>query len=91
MSLLNSVAGVALGFHDFASSRRNIREIGLVQWDQEVAGMFSVPKGSPASQAAQNAYRTYADQIKLALRNGLAGKKTTAGDIGSCNTTFHAH
>ena len=35
--LLNSVAGMTLGFHDFASGRRNIREIGVVQWDRRSA------------------------------------------------------
>jgi hypothetical protein len=52
--------------------------------------MFSAPKGSRAAEAAQSAYRAYADQIKLALRKGLAGEKVTAGDIGSCITTFNA-
>ena len=89
--LLNSVAGIALGYHDFAPGRRNIKEIGMVQWDQEIAGMFSVPKGSRAAESAQRAYRTYAEQIKIALRKGLAGEKMTPGDIdGSCNTTFNA-
>jgi hypothetical protein len=89
--LLNSVAGIALGYHDFAPGRRNIREIGMVQWDQEVFGMFSVASGSQAAASAQRAYRTYAEQIKVALRKGLAGEKTTPGDIdGNCNTTFNA-
>ena len=89
--LLNSVAGIALGYHDFAPSRRNIREIGMVQWDQEIVGMFSVPSGSRAAASAQHAYHTYAEQIKVALRKGLAGEKTTPGDInGNCNTTFNA-
>jgi hypothetical protein len=89
--LLNSVAGMALGIHDFASGRRNVRQIGVVQWDQEIVGMFSVPPGSPAAASAQAAYRTYADQIQAALRNGLAGKKTTAADVGgTCNATFNA-
>ena len=89
--LLNSVAGIALGYHDFAPTRRNIREIGMVQWDQEVIGMFSVPSGSRAAESAQRAYRTYAEQIKVALRKGLAGEETTPGDIdGNCSTTFNA-
>ena len=29
--LLNSVAGIALGIHDFAPSRRSLREIGVIQ------------------------------------------------------------
>jgi hypothetical protein len=89
--LLNSVAGVALGLHDFAAGRRNIREIGVIQWDQEVKDMFSVPPGSSAAESAQRAYRTYADQIKIAFRKGLAGQHTTASDVdGNCNTTFNA-
>ena len=30
---INATAGIALGIHDFAARRRNLREIGLVQWD----------------------------------------------------------
>jgi hypothetical protein len=89
--LLNSVAGIALGFHDYAANRRNIREIGIVQWEQEITDMFSVPAGSQAAESAQRAYRTYADQVQLALNKGLGGQHTTAGDInGNCNTTFNA-
>ena len=89
--LLNSVAGIALGFHDYAPNRRNIREIGLVQWEQEITDMFTVPAGSPAAESAQRAYLTYADQIRLALNKGLAGQHMTPSDMnGSCNTTFNA-
>ena len=89
--LLNSVAGIALGFHDYAANRRNIREIGIVQWEQEITDMFSVPAGSRAAESAQRAYLTYADQIQLALNKGLAGQHMTAGDLnGNCNTTFNA-
>ena len=89
--LLNSVAGIALGFHDYAANRRNIREIGLVQWEQEITDMFSVPAGSRAAESAQRAYLTYADQIRLAFTKGLAGQHMTAGDLnGNCNTTFNA-
>jgi hypothetical protein len=89
--LLNSVAGIALGFHDYAANRRNIREIGLVQWEQEITDMFSVPSGSRAAESAQRAYLTYAEQIQLALHKGLAGQYMTAGDLnGNCNTTFNA-
>jgi hypothetical protein len=55
--LLNSVAGIALGFHDYAANRHNIREIGLVQWEQEITDMFSVPPGS-RRESAERAYRT---------------------------------
>jgi hypothetical protein len=83
--LINSTAGIALGIHDFAARRRSLREIGLIQWDQEINGMFKVPAGSRAERTAQAAYRAYADQIKLALQNGLAGQKTTSGDVaGNC-------
>ena len=89
--LLNSVAGIALGFHDYSANRRNIREIGIVQWEQEITDMFSVPAGSRAAESARQAYRTYADQIKMALNKGLTGQHTTAGDMnGNCNTTFNA-
>ena len=88
---LNSVAGIALGIHDFAPARRSIREIGIIQWDQEIEEMFSLPKGTRLAQTAQNAYRTYADQVKLAMRKGLAGEKTTASDIdGGCAAIFNA-
>lgn len=88
--LINSTAGIALGVHDFSPSRRSLREIGIVQWDQEIVGMFSVPKDSRAAQMAQNAYRTYAEQIRQAVRKGLAGNKTTPSDVqGSCNNIFN--
>jgi hypothetical protein len=80
--LINSTAGVALGIHDFAPRRRSLQEIGLIQWDQEINGMFKVPAGSRAERTAQAAYRAYADQIKAAFQNGLAGQKTTSSDIG---------
>jgi len=89
--LLNSVAGIALGFHDYAANRRNIREIGIVQWEQEITDMFSVPAGSRAAESAQRAYQIYADQIRMALNKGLAGQHTMPSDMnGACNTTFNA-
>jgi hypothetical protein len=89
--LINATAGIALGIHDFAASRRSLREIGLVQWDQEIDRMFKVPAGSRAAQSAQTAYRAYAEQVKGALRKGLAGEKTTSSDIsGSCNAILNA-
>jgi hypothetical protein len=87
--LLNSLAGIALGIHDFASRRRNIREIGIIQWDQEIDGMFSVPSGSRFAESAQAAYRLFAEQIKAASRKGLNGEKMTASDVdGYCNAVF---
>jgi hypothetical protein len=87
--LLNSVAGIALGIHDFAPNRRNLREIGVIQYDQEIVEMFSLPKGSRVAQAVQTIYQGYADQTKLAFRKGLDGQKTTAADVdGSCNAIF---
>jgi len=89
--LINSAAGIALGIHDFAPGRRSLREIGVIQWDQEVAGMFSVPPGSRAAEAARQAYRTFADQMNQAVRKGLAGEKTAPGDVnGSCSAVFSA-
>ena len=89
--LLNSVAGIALGIHDFAPSRRSLREIGVIQYDQELVEMFSLPKGSRIAQTAQNIYRAYTDQVKLAFRKGLDGQPTTAADVdGSCNAIFGA-
>jgi hypothetical protein len=88
--LINSTAGIALGIHDFAADRRSLREIGLVQWDQEVVGMFKVPAGSRAAQSAQVAYRNYAEQVKQAFRKGLAGQKTVASDLnGACNAILN--
>jgi len=87
--LLNSVAGIALGIHDFAPARRNIREIGVIQWDQEITDMFSLPRGTRLAQTAQNAYSAYAEQITQGFRRGLAGEKTTAADVGgNCNAIF---
>jgi hypothetical protein len=87
---LNSLAGIALGIHDFAPSRRNLREIGIIHYDQEIVEMFSLPKGTRLAQTAQNAYRTFSDQIKLALRKGLAGEKTTSTDIeGGCTSILN--
>ena len=87
---LNSLAGIALGINDFAPSRRNLKEIGIIHYDQEIIEMFSLPKGTRLAQAAQNAYRTFSDQIKLALRRGLAGEKTTSTDIeGGCTTILN--
>jgi len=84
--LLNSTAGIALGIHDFAASRRNVREIGLVQWERELDLMFKVPPDSRAASSAQAAYRLYAEQIREAFRRGLAGEKTTVAHVkGSCN------
>lgn len=80
---LNAVAGIALGIHDFAPARRAIREIGIVQWNREMTGMFS------GGRLAQAAYRIYAEQIKRAVNKGMAGEKTTAGDVdGNCSATF---
>ena len=88
--LLNAAAGIALGIHDFNATRRSVREIGLVQWDQEIDRMFKVPAGSRAAQPAQAAYRTYAEQVGGAFRRGLAGEKTTSTDIsGSCNAILN--
>ena len=88
--LTNSTAGIALGIHDFAASRRSLREIGVIQWDQEIVGMFKVPAGSRAERSAGVAYRAYAEQIKLAFRKGLAGEKTTASDLnGSCTAILN--
>jgi len=88
--LINSTAGIALGIHDFAAARRSLREIGVVQWDQEVAGMFKATAGSRVARTAQVAYRQYADQIRQAFTKGLAGEKTTAADVkGSCGAIFN--
>jgi hypothetical protein len=84
--LTNAVAGIALGIADFAATRRSLREIGIIQWEQEILGMFGATRGAAMSRAAQTAYRTYTNQVKLALRNGLAGQKTTPGDVsGACS------
>lgn len=88
--LLNSVAGIALGIHDFVPRRRSLRELGVIQFDQEIIEMFSLPKGSRVAQTAQNIYRAFADQAKAAFRKGLDGQKTTAADVdGSCNAIFN--
>jgi hypothetical protein len=87
--LLNSVAGIALGIHDFAPNRRSLREIGVIQWDRELDEMFDLPRGTRLAQTAQNAYRQYADQVKSAFRKGLAGEKTTPADVdGACSAIF---
>jgi hypothetical protein len=87
--LLNSVAGIALGIHDFAPNRRSLREIGVIQWEEELDEMFSLPKGTRLAQTAQNAYRVYADQVKQAFRKGLAGEKTAPADVdGNCGAIF---
>jgi hypothetical protein len=84
--LINATAGIALGIHDFAASRRSLREIGVVQWDRELDVMFKVPSGSRAAGSAETAYRAYAEQVREAVRRGLAGEKTTASDLkGVCN------
>jgi hypothetical protein len=88
--LINATAGIALGMHDFAEGRRGLKEIGLVQWDREIVGMFKVPKGSRAAKSAESAYREYAEQVQQAFRKGLAGEKTTASDVnGSCRAIFN--
>ncbi len=84
--LINSVAGIALGIHDFAPARRAMREIGIVQWNREINDMFDLPK---ASKIAQASYGIYAAQIDAAWRKGLKGEKTTPADVGgSCALTF---
>jgi hypothetical protein len=83
--LINSVAALALGIHDFSPMRKNLREVGILQWDREITGMFD-PGGS---RIMRTAYETYAGQIAAALRKGLGGEKTTAQDVGgSCAATF---
>jgi hypothetical protein len=80
---LNAAAGIALGIHDFAPGRRALREIGIVQWSQEVTEMFR------GSRLAQAGYRVYAEQIRQAVNQGIAGAKTTAGNVdGNCASTF---
>ena len=40
---------------------------------------------------AQAAYRTFAEQVRTALNKGIAGEKTTPGDVdGNCAATFNA-
>jgi len=83
--LINATAGIALGIHDFLPARRNLREIGLVQWDREIVDMFKVPADSRAAPSAESAYRTYAEQVRQAFRKGLVGEKTVPDDVnGSC-------
>lgn len=82
---INSAAGIALGIHDFAPGRKSIHEIGIVQWDRDITGMFG------GGRLAQAAYRVYAEQIKLAVNKGIAGQNVTAADIdGNCAATFTA-
>ena len=82
---LNAVAGIALGIHDFAPGRKSLREIGIVQWDQEITEMFG------GGRLAQAAYRLFAEQIKTALNKGMAGEKTSPSDVdGNCAATFNA-
>ena len=88
--LINAAAGIALGLHDFGPGRRSLREIGIVQWDLEVVGMFTPAGGRGFTPLAQTAYREYAEQVNQAVRKGLAGTKTTASDVdGSCNAIFN--
>ena len=83
--LLNSTAGIALGIHDFAARRHNLREIGIVQWDKEIRGMFKVDAGSRLERSAQTAYRAYAKQVKDVFQKALSGQKITAADLqGNC-------
>ena len=87
--LINSMAAIALGIHDFAPRRRNLREIGVLQWDKEMADMFQAPAGSRAARTAQMAYRMYAEQIQTAFRKGLKGQKTVSSDVGgNCGATL---
>ena len=80
--LINSAAGIALGIHDFAAHRHNLRELGVLQWEQEIKEMFDVPPGSPEARSAETAYRVYAGEVQQAFRNGLNGQKTLAADLG---------
>jgi len=80
---INAVAGIALGIHDFAASRKTLREIGIVQWDKEITDMFGT------GRVAQSAYRLYAEQVKAALNKGMAGQKTSPADVdGNCTATL---
>jgi hypothetical protein len=88
--LINSTAGIALGIHDFAAGRRNLREIGVIQWDQEITGMFKVTTGSRVARTAQAAYQAYAEKVQQAFRRGLSGQKTAATDLnGDCNAILN--
>ena len=81
---INSAAGIALGVHDFAAGRKSILEIGILQWNREIAEMF------PAGRLAQAAYRPYAEQMQRAVNKGIAGETTTAADVnGSCAAMFN--
>ena len=73
--LLNSTAGIALGIHDFAARRRNLQEIGIVQWDKEVTGMFSAPVGSRAERTAQTAYAPTPGRSKTSFRRGWPARR----------------
>jgi hypothetical protein len=89
--LLNSVAGIALGFHDFAANRRNIREIGIVHGTRRSRTCSASLREAPRPRAPQRAYQTYADQVKVAFRKGLAGEHTLPSDVdGYCTETFNA-
>ena len=89
--LTNAIAALGLGIHDFAPTRRNLRELGIIQWEQELLEMFGARGGAPMSRTAQAAFRTYATQVKQALRNGLAGKQTTSSDVaGGCTGVLNA-
>jgi hypothetical protein len=80
---LNAAAGIALGIHDFAPGRKSLREIGIVQWSQEINEMFR------GGRLAQSAYRVYAEQIKQAVNQGIAGQHTAASNVdGNCASTF---
>ena len=75
----------------FAPNRKNLREVGVIQWEQEILPMFGAGQGAEMSRAGQAAYRTYTDQIKQALRHGLAGQHTTSTDVsGGCTGILNA-
>jgi hypothetical protein len=87
--MINATAGIALGIHDFAGGRRNLREIGVVQWDREIDVMFKMPSGTRAAESARTAYQSYAEQISEAFRRGLSGARTTVSDLnGSCGAVL---
>lgn len=84
--LINATAGIALGIHDYAGSRRGLREIGIVQWDEEIRGMFTALGEGQQAQNIRAAYANYAAQVSQTFRRGLAGTPTAASDMqGRCS------
>lgn len=85
--LLNSIAGIGLGIAKGAANLTSLREIALVQYDDDFRKQL---EDVPAEQR-DKAYRIYANQAETAWVRALRGEGVEAKDLDidqNCNVLF---